>query len=101
VNKQLGWAALVLCGLSLLLIAALTALHDPVPDVLNLVAIGSLTGGASLAVPGGTETIRTVSSSSSSPATSTTSRPSGATAAPVRVPVQSSGPNGSTPVGAP
>lgn len=65
-NKQLGWAALVLCGISMLLIAALTALHDTVPDVLNLVAIGALTGGASLAVPGQTETVRTTGGPSGS-----------------------------------
>lgn len=86
-NKQLGWAALVLCGLSLLLITALTALHDPVPDVLNLIAIGALTGGASLAVPGQTETVR--SSTTSSPAPARASSPAPATA---RVPAQPSAP---------
>lgn len=96
-NKQLGWAALVLCGLSLLLITALTALHDAVPDVLNLIAIGALTGGASLAVPGTTETIRTTSSSTtpSSPAPARSSSP-----APARVPSQP-GPAVSASVGAP
>lgn len=94
-NKQLGWAALVLCALCAALIAGLTALHDTVPDVLNLLAIGALTGGASLAVPGQTETVRT---SASSPAAAAPARPASAPAA-ARVPAQPSAAV-STPVGA-
>lgn len=89
-NKQLGWAALVLCGLSLLLITALTALHDVVPDVLNLIAIGALTGGASLAVPGSTETVRTGSSAPRATEARPSSTPSAAAPAPRPAPTSSS-----------
>lgn len=46
-----AWAALILCALCAVLIAGLTALHDDVPNVLELLAIGALTGATGLAMP--------------------------------------------------
>lgn len=54
-------AALILCALVVVIIGVLTGLHDTVPNVLELIAIGSLTGATGLAMPalGSRETVTT------------------------------------------
>lgn len=79
-NRNLSLSALILCALCAVLIGALTALHDPIPDVLNLLAIGALTGGAGLAVPPSTETVRTSSSTSTARGSVPAQRPAAAPA---------------------